>query len=48
MAGCWLARRPYELKAPTTMDLGIGTRYLSVPDFCKICGLEKFELVDQN
>ena len=45
MAGCWLARRPYQLKASTTMDLGIGTRYLSAPDFCMTCGFEKFGLL---
>ena len=42
-AGCWLARRLHQLKASTTMDLGI-----SIFLFCTMCGLEKPGLVDQN
>ena len=42
-AGCWLARRLHQLKASTTMDLGI-----NFPYFCTMCGLEKLGLVDQN
>ena len=42
-AGCWLARRLHQLKAFTTLDLGI-----SLLLFCTICGLEKLGLVDQN
>ena len=44
MAGCWLARRLHQLKASTTMDLGISF----FTYFCTMCGLEKLGLVDQN
>ena len=40
----WLARRLHQLKASTTMDLGISFFRI----FCMMCGLEKFGLVDQN
>ena len=43
-AGCWLARRLHQLKASTTMDLGISLLLF----FCTMCGLEKLGLVDQN
>ena len=40
--GCWLARRLHQLKASTTMDLGISI-------LCTIlCGLEKLGPDDQN
>ena len=31
-AGCWLARRPQQLKASTTMDLGISIFLIFVPE----------------
>ena len=37
-------RRLHQLKAFTTMDLGI----FKFPYFCKMCGLEKLGPVDQN
>ena len=43
-AGCRLARRLHQLKASTTMDLGISI----FPYFCMMYGLEKLGLVDQN
>ena len=44
-AGYWLARRLHQLKASTTMDLGISNFFISV----RMCGLEKLGLlVDQN
>ena len=42
---CWLARRLHQLKASTTMDLGM---YFNFPYFCTMCSLEKLGLVDQN
>ena len=33
-AGCWLARRLRQLKASTTMDLGISLVLISVPVQC--------------
>ena len=42
--GCWLVRRLHQLKASTTMDLGISIFLF----FCMMCGLEKFGCVDQN
>ena len=40
----WLARRLHQLKASTTMDLGIS----KFPYFCIMCGFEKLGLADQN
>ena len=45
MTGYWLVRRLHQLKASTTMDLGISIFLISV----RLCGLEKLGLfVDQN
>ena len=42
-AGYWLARQLHQLKASTTMDLGIPTFLIFVR-----CGLERLGLVPQN
>ena len=42
-AGCWLARRLHQLKASTTMDLGISIFLI----FWTMCSLEELGL-DQN
>ena len=44
MAECLLAPRLHQLKASTTMDLGISFFLIS----CTMCGLENLGLVDQN
>ena len=43
MTGYWLVRRLHQLKAPTTMDLGISIFLISV----RLCALEKLG-VDHN
>ena len=43
-AECWLARRLHQLKASTTMDLGISFFF----SFLTVVRLDKLGLVDQN
>ena len=43
MVGSWLARRFHQLKAFTTMDLGI-----LISLFSTMCGIEELRFVKQN
>ena len=45
MTGCWLARRFHQLKASTTMDLGILIFLISA---ISTWGFEKLGRVDQK